>query len=516
MTNRPDILHIVLDASPLSIILIDPAGIVRVWNKAAESLLGWKPAEIVGRPLPVELQLPEGWESSSLIELRRKDGGTVSVELRTFRVMRDGTESTLALLAETGDSPEKRLDQLRQELDRVIAEVKQARNEAQTERRFRDLLEAAPDAIIEVDRLGRIVVVNLATEKQFGYAREELLGQGIELLVPESLREAHNRHREHYWDRAATRPMGSGIALEGRRKDGSQFPVEISLSPVVSKDGLRVTAVIRDISERKRTEDRVRAMQESYTKELELRNREVERANQLKSEFLASMSHELRTPLHTVIGFAELLSEEIEGPLNEKQKRFIDHIRKDSLHLLELINDVLDLSKIEAGRLKIHREAFDIAIAVNEVLSSIQPAAAAKSLTVETDVSVSSAILADRLRFRQILYNLLSNAVKFTPERGKITVEARLRDGFAELAVTDTGIGIPRGQHEAVFDKFYQVGATTKGVREGTGLGLAITKALVEEHGGRIWVDSEPGKGSRFTFTIAIGHRDEKSAGSGR
>jgi PAS domain S-box-containing protein len=513
MTKRPEILDALLDASPLSIVLIDASGIVRIWSKSAERLFGWSAAEIIGRPVPLELELLTELEYPSVKELRRKDSSIVSVEVRTVRVTHAGT---LAVLTETGDSQGKRLGEIQEELDRVIAEEKQARSEAQTERRFRELLEAAPDAIIEVDREGRIVLLNLVTEKLFGYAREELLGQPIEVLVPESLRHAHVHHRDRYWAHPATRPMGSGIALEGRRKDGSLFPVEISLSPVRSEDGLRVTAVIRDTSERKRTEDQVRAMQESYTKELELRNREVERANQLKSEFLASMSHELRTPLHTVIGFAELLGEEIEGPLNEKQKRFIQHIHKDSLHLLELINDVLDLSKIEAGRLKIHRETFDIAAAVEEALTSIQQAAAAKSLVIETDVCVPAGILADRLRFRQILYNLLSNAVKFTPERGKIRVEARLLDGFAEIAVTDTGVGIPREQQEAVFDKFYQVGATTKGVREGTGLGLAITKALVEEHGGRIWVDSEPGKGSRFTFTIAIGHHDEKSAGSGR
>jgi len=274
---------------------------------------------------------------------------------------------------------------------------------------------------------------------------------------------------------------------------------------VRSEEGLRITAVIRDISERKRAEDQFRAMRENYTRELELRNRDVERANQLKSEFLASMSHELRTPLHTVIGFAELLAEELEGPLTEKQKRFIGHIHKDSMHLLELINDILDLSKIEAGRLKIHREALDVAAAVEEAISSIRPGAEAKSIAVMVAVPPFPPVMADRVRLKQILYNLLSNAVKFTPELGTIRVEAELQDEFVEIAVTDSGIGIPADQLEAVFDKFYQVGATTKGVREGTGLGLAITKALIEEHGGRIWVNSELGQGSRFTFTIAIG-----------
>jgi signal transduction histidine kinase len=243
-------------------------------------------------------------------------------------------------------------------------------------------------------------------------------------------------------------------------------------------------------------------MQEAYTRELESRNREVERANQLKSEFLASMSHELRTPLHTIIGFAELLGEELEGPLNDKQKRFINHIHTDSIHLLALINDILDISKIESGRLGLRRETFDIGGTLEEALSSVRPQAAAKSIAIETSLSLPATIFADRLRVKQVLFNLLSNALKFTPNGGKILINAALRDGVIEISVSDTGIGIAKEQHEAVFDKFYQVGSTTKGVREGTGLGLAITKALVEEHGGGIWLESEPGKGSRFTFTI--------------
>src|SRR5205807_3202328 len=201
----------------------------------------------------------------------------------------------------------------------------------------------------------------------FGYTREELLGMNVESLVPATMRDRHHGHRASYADAPQTRPMGLGLELKAQRKDGSLFPVEIRLSPNWTDGVLHVIALVRDISERKESQDRIRAIQERYAaqlfaanQQLEARNEEVENANRLKSEFLASMSHELRTPLHTIIGFSELLGEQLEGPLNEKQQRFVQHIHTDSLHLLELINDVLDISKIEADRLELRPEAFDL------------------------------------------------------------------------------------------------------------------------------------------------------------
>jgi PAS domain S-box-containing protein len=380
------------------------------------------------------------------------------------------------------------------------------------EQRFRELLEAAPDAIIQVDAEGRIILLNRVTEDMFGYTRDELLGQPVNVLIPRELHARHAEHRAHYRQRPMTRTMGSGLTLEGVRKNGSRFPVEISLSPSESAEGFRVTAIIRDTTERRITEDRLRRVQEEYTQrlaetnaELEMTNRELERANRLKTEFLASMSHELRTPLHTIIGFSELLAEELEGPLNQKQQRFVEHIHKDSLHLLELINDILDISKIEAGRLELRPEAFDFTALVAESLASVRSLAEAKAHTLETALDVPTAVEADRLRIKQVLVNLLSNAIKFTPEGGRIRVEARVQDVFIAVSVSDTGVGIPVQEQDFIFDKFHQVGATTKGIREGTGLGLAITKRLVEQHGGTIRVESLPQRGSTFLFTLPLG-----------
>ena len=374
--------------------------------------------------------------------------------------------------------------------------------------RFRELLEAAPDAIIEVDRQGRIVLANAVTEKLFGYTREELLGRNVDALIPEGPAGRHSAHRANYWANPQTRPMGHALTLQARRKDGATFPVEISLSPVKSGRTFRVTAIIRDVTLQRVAEDKIR----EANLQLEQRNREVERANRLKSEFLASMSHELRTPLHTIIGFSELLAEGAEGPLNDRQARFVGHVHQDALHLLELINDILDLSKIEAGRMELQSERFDALAVINDAVGSIHPMAEAKNITVNNRVQSPQFIFADRVRFREILTNLLSNAVKFTPEHGAVRLDCEpfsdYGNDMVSFSVSDTGIGIAPEDHEAIFDTFRQVGPTTRGVREGTGLGLAIVRRLVEMHGGTIELESEPGKGSRFTFTMPVRRSD--------
>ncbi|PYX69452.1 MAG: hypothetical protein DMG72_20840 [Acidobacteria bacterium] len=239
-------------------------------------------------------------------------------------------------------------------------------------------------------------------------------------------------------------------------------------------------------------------------KELELQNREVERATQLKSQFLASMSHELRTPLNAIIGFSDLLAEKTAGHLTDKQGRFVGHVRDGAGHLLQLINDILDLSKIESGLLELRRESFSVSEAMPEVLSVIRPLAMAKKICIE-HVGESLSVCADRVRFKQILYNLLSNALKFTPEGGKVRVESSSDGTLACISVSDTGVGIRPEDQQLIFEEFRQAGETTRGVKEGTGLGLAITKRLVERQGGTVCVKSELGKGSCFSFTLPAG-----------
>jgi signal transduction histidine kinase/CheY-like chemotaxis protein len=246
-------------------------------------------------------------------------------------------------------------------------------------------------------------------------------------------------------------------------------------------------------------------------KELDLRNREVERATKLKSKFLASMSHELRTPLNAIVGFSELLAEQTAGELNDKQKRFVNHIKQGSVHLLQLINDILDLSKIEAGQLELRSERFQISEALPEVLSTIRPLAMAKQITVQQTPKADSAVYADRVRFKQILYNLLSNAVKFTPKDGRISIDCIENGDFVGISVTDTGIGIRIEDQAVIFEEFRQVEGDKDSTQEGTGLGLAITKRLVEQQGGKISLMSEFGRGSKFIFTVPLGAKATKT-----
>lgn len=247
-------------------------------------------------------------------------------------------------------------------------------------------------------------------------------------------------------------------------------------------------------------------------KELERQNHEVERATRLKSRFLASMSHELRTPLNAIVGFSDLLAEGAPGELNPKQKRFVNHIKEGSAHLLQLINDILDLSKIEAGQLELHCEYFHVKEALPEVLSTIRPLAMAKNIQVEHALEIDRPAYADRVRFKQILYNLLSNAVKFTPKDGRISIECANDGDFVCISVIDTGIGIRAEDQAVVFEEFRQVEGGKDSTQEGTGLGLAITKRLVEQQGGTISLVSEPGNGSRFTFTLPAGIKPNTNA----
>jgi protein-histidine pros-kinase len=355
------------------------------------------------------------------------------------------------------------------------------------EAKFRGLLEAAPDALVIVNRRGRIDLVNGQAERLLGYRRDELFGQPVEILVPKRYHGQHPGHRNTYFDsNPGTRPMGAGLDLYAVRKDGSEFPAEISLAPLETPDGVLVTAAIRDISDRKR---------------LELRMQE---ANRLKSEFLANMSHELRTPLNAIIGFAQLMHNGRVGPVSPQHHEYLGDILTSSRHLLQLINDVLDLAKVESGKMELRPEKVDLGVLVGEVCDIVRGLAASKRLTIQVDAAPEATqVFLDAARLKQILYNYLSNAIKFTPEDGHIQVQvSSVGAEHVRIDVIDTGIGIAEEHFPKLFVEFQQVDASATKKYQGTGLGLALTKRISEALGGTVEVSSTPGKGSTFSAIL--------------
>jgi len=376
----------------------------------------------------------------------------------------------------------------------------------QSEERYRSLFEFSPTPIWVYDRETlRFLAVNNAAIEGYGYSREEFLAMTIKDIRPlediprlmENLASQTEGHR------------GFGV-WRHRKKDGHVIDVEVTSCTLTFAGRPADYVLAKDITERRQIEEERQHHQtqvEQQNRELELRRVEAERATQLKSEFLASMSHELRTPLSAIIGFSELLEETATAGSDDKQLRYLRHVTKASRHLLDLINDILDLSKIEAGQLELQPENFLLAEAVPEVLSTIGSLAMKKRIRVETAIAAEAAVYADRVRFKQVLYNLVSNAVKFTPSQGEIRIESAPEGNMIRVTVADSGIGIAAEDQNVIFDEFRQVGVSTKGVKEGTGLGLAITRRIVERHGGKIWVESAPGQGSRFSFTFPRGER---------
>jgi protein-histidine pros-kinase len=371
---------------------------------------------------------------------------------------------------------------------------------AAAEARFRGLIEVAPDAIVTTDGEGRIVLVNGQTEALFGYKREEMLGQPVELLLPQRFHGEHVGHRRGYAHNPRIRPMGQNLDLYARRKDGTEFPVEISLGPIQTDGELLVIATIRDISERKAVEATIRKAQE-----------EAEQANAAKSEFLSRMSHELRTPLNAILGFSQILAMD---ELNDEQRDSVDHILRAGSHLLELINEVLDISRIEAGRLSLSMEPVSLDELFKETEDLVRPLAQENRIRIEeTPRDAGQHVFADQQRLRQVLLNLLTNAVKYNRPAGLVQIASQVNDaGIMRISIRDTGNGMSESELQRLFTPFERLTAEQSGV-EGTGLGLALSRRLVEAMDGKMGVESTRGTGSTFWIELAATTNALESAG---
>jgi PAS domain S-box-containing protein len=454
------------------------------WSSRLEQIHGYKPGTFPGtfdafrNEIHAEDREPVLRAIEEAIDQRRDH----QVEYRI--VCRDGSmrwvEGRGRLLLDADGNP-----------DRIVGVCADITERKQSEERFRLAVEAAPAAMLMVDEGGTIVLANALAEQMLGYARNEIIGLPVERLVPEQFRNGHAQYRTNYLTAPSQRLMGAGRDLYAVRKDGSEVPVEIGLSPIQTADGNFVISAVTDITERKRAAEAERQARHA-----------AEEASRTKDEFLAMLSHELRNPLSSILGWAVLLRNG-QIPL-ESAGHALEVIERNARVEAQLVESLLDLSRIAAGKLKLDSERVDLSAVLETVVDSIRPAADAKGIMLDFSAPAGSFVLiGDSGRLQQIFSNLLTNAVKFTPRAGHIQVRLTRTGSQARIQVIDNGEGIAVDFLPHIFDRFRQAESTKGRAHGGLGLGLAIVRELVHAHGGTISAES-PGKGHGSTFTMTL------------
>lgn len=461
-----------------AVLVTDDNGRIIYMNNEAERLFGYSSKELLGEP--VEVLMPEAQRGSHAGLRKRYKSGPHS------RPLVSGLELTGRRADGTNFRAEISLKPFHTEDGLVVAStIREVQEDASSGDFFRAMLELAPDAMIIADSDGRIAIVNQRAEAVFGYPREEILGKPVELLLPESLRNRHVAHRSDFGKSPGVRLMGAGRDLVARRKDGSDFPAEISLSPVVAGGDHYVSTLIRDTTERKQLED-----------ELVEARREAERANRANSAFLAAASHDLRQPVQAL----SLLTGALRRAVDSDAARDLVDSQQQSLQAMtNLLNSLLDISRLDAGAIEPDVDDFPVQRLFDRLASEFGRQANKKGLVFETRPS-GCIVKSDPNLLGEIIQNFVSNALRYTTT-GKVVLGCSVEEDECRIEVTDTGMGIAREQLEQIFDEFHQVSGKS-GRNEGFGLGLAIVRRLSDLLGHRVGVESTEGQGSCFSVTV--------------
>jgi PAS domain S-box-containing protein len=472
---RPALLGGLVEAAPDAMVVIDAHGFIVLANGQAEEMFGYAHDELIGRS--IDLLVPDAVQGAHQLHreayvadphVRPMGSGH---DLQACR--KDGSEFPVEISLAPLHSDDGLL---------ISAAVRDVTRKRQEERLFRGLLEAAPDAMVIVDAQGCIVLVNARVEEWFGYQREELVGRSVELLVPDRFSGMHVAFRAGYVAEPRSRPMGLAGDLHARRKDGSEFPVEISLAPLETEGGLLVSAAVRDISER-------RSMQEE--------------ADRVKDEFFATVSHELRTPLTSMLGYSELLGDLEE--LSPQGRRFLEVIARSAERELRLVDDLLTLVAIEGSGMSIRTHLVDLEAVVRDAVDAARPRADEVDILLTMELPGGAVdVEVDRDRIGQAIDNLLSNAIKFTPAGGEVSLRLRTRDGFAEIDVSDSGEGIHDIDAQRIFERLYRSGSAVAQQIPGAGLGLTIALAIADAHNGSLTLVGDGAPGATFRITLPL------------